>query len=253
MSSLPTAKSQTKLGPYELNTIVTGDARECLAELPDKSIHAVITDPPYFTPAVHYQSRVNFGRKWADMSIMTHWWAMFCKEIGRVLMPNGYCLTFCKGDSMAAFYPPMFEEWDTLQVLVWDKDRIGLGALWRHQHELILAARNKSAYLPNDGKMRGDILKQQQGLTRDREHPVEKPEALLMELIKATTPENGIVLDPFAGSGSTLCAAHITNRRWLGFELSSEYAEAARRRTKNADLPLFVDVPQQLEFEEVAQ
>ena len=51
-----------------------------------------------------------------------------------------------------------------------------------------------------------------------------------MKAIKILTYRNDIVLDPFTGSGTSLCAAEITDRQWLGIELSESYCEVARKR-----------------------
>jgi DNA modification methylase len=54
-----------------------------------------------------------------------------------------------------------------------------------------------------------------------------------MKAIKILTYKNDIVLDPFAGSGTSLCAAEISGRRWIGIELSSDYTEIARKRVQS--------------------
>jgi len=61
-------------------------------------------------------------------------------------------------------------------------------------------------------------------------HPTQKPLRLMEALIELVTSEGQIVLDPFAGSGTTLLAAKNVNRRFLGFELSHEFAETAHTR-----------------------
>lgn len=61
-------------------------------------------------------------------------------------------------------------------------------------------------------------------------HPAQKPVRLLQALIELTTQEGQIVLDPFCGSGSTLVAAQQTGRKYLGFEISKEYAQIAESR-----------------------
>jgi site-specific DNA-methyltransferase (adenine-specific) len=213
-----------------LDTIIQGDCLDVLRSLPAASVDAVVTDPPFFCPATHYQSRVGWQRKWADMSVLEHWWGLICDDLRRVTKPTGHVLTFCNADSYPAFYPAMYNRWGKLVCLVWDKERPGLGRIWRHQHELIIAARNPDAWEPNDGQMRADVLRCKATLSRDREHPVEKPVLMLAELVAAVCPVGGVVLDPFVGSGSTCLAARTIGRRYIGVEREPEYAAIAERR-----------------------
>ena len=66
-------------------------------------------------------------------------------------------------------------------------------------------------------------------------HPTQKPVKLMQSLIELTTQPGQTVLDPFAGSGSTLLAAKNTNRHYIGIEMSEEYVQTCRRRLQ-ADL-----------------
>ena len=58
-----------------------------------------------------------------------------------------------------------------------------------------------------------------------------------MSLIRAFSKPGSVILDPFCGSGSTLVAAAILGRRFMGVEFSSEYCETARRRTERVRPP----------------
>lgn len=66
-------------------------------------------------------------------------------------------------------------------------------------------------------------------------HPTQKPVALMRWLVRLVTPPNGIVLDPFTGSGSTGVAARLEGFRFAGVELSPEYVEIARSRVAHAE------------------
>jgi site-specific DNA-methyltransferase (adenine-specific) len=67
-------------------------------------------------------------------------------------------------------------------------------------------------------------------------HPTQKPVGIVRPLIEYSCPPGGVVLDPFAGSGSTLVAAREVGRRAIGIELSERYCEAAARRLAQGDL-----------------
>lgn len=70
-------------------------------------------------------------------------------------------------------------------------------------------------------------------------HPTAKPLALCEYLIRLSTVEGAVVLDPFLGSGTTALAAHNLKRRFIGIEINPEYAAIAQRRLKNASPALF--------------
>jgi DNA modification methylase len=65
-------------------------------------------------------------------------------------------------------------------------------------------------------------------------HGCQMPEPLLGRIIRACSDPGDVVLDPFGGSGTTLVVAKKLHRRFLGFELSPEYAAAIRRRLDDA-------------------
>lgn len=69
-------------------------------------------------------------------------------------------------------------------------------------------------------------------------HPTEKPHGILDPLIRYACPEGGVVVDPFAGSGSTLDAARQSGRRAIGIEAHEPYAEAAALRLSAMTLPV---------------
>lgn len=60
-------------------------------------------------------------------------------------------------------------------------------------------------------------------------HPTEKPVSVLLPLIETYSPPSGMVLDPFVGSGSTLAAAKMLGRSYLGIELDAKYHAIAAR------------------------
>ena len=116
--------------------------------------------------------------------------------------------------------------------------RIGLGKIFRHQYEMILWASNQNAYIHNDGKVHSNILVHSPTFSKDRLHPVEKPQSLFEEILDIISCENQTVLDCFCGSGTTLAACENMKRRWIGIEMSREYCDIARKRIEKEAMQL---------------
>ena len=214
----------------EINRIYQGDCLEIIRSWPDNFIDAVITDPPWFTPTTHCQSRISWQRNYGDLSPLKVWWEVISKEIKRILKPTGHYITFCNGDSLAAFYPGIYSVFPKIDTLVWDKIRPGLGSIWRGQHELIIAARMEDSKRKDDGILRADVLRYEATPSAEREHPVEKPIKMLKALIDAVTLDGELVFDPYCGSGTTLVAAQDLERNWIGIDIDLKYVKSAEKR-----------------------
>ena len=109
-------------------------------------------------------------------------------------------------------------------MLVWDKQQMGMGFPWRNQHELIAFCKSSPARIM-DGK-RGNVL--QCPRTRNEHHETEKPVTLISQLIQNSEP--GSVFDPFMGGGSTLLAAEQLDRTCYGMEISPAYCDVIVKR-----------------------
>jgi site-specific DNA-methyltransferase (adenine-specific) len=212
--------------------LLHGDCLEMLDKLiaDGVMVDAIITDPPFFMPATHYQSRVDWSKSWADTTILASWWKQIVGKAIKVLKPEGHFMAFCNGESYPVFYPAMFPLFDKLKCLVWDKGHVGLGRIWRNQHELIIAGRNKGHLYKQDGKLRADVFTFKATPSKQRNHPVEKPVDMLKWLIDSVTEEGGTVLDLFMGGGSTGEAAIKSGRNFIGIELDENYYQIATKR-----------------------
>lgn len=220
-------------------TVYHGNCLEITPNLPSR-VDCIITDPPFFMPATHYQSRVKWQRAWADTSILATFWGQVLEKSLPRLKETGHFVTFCNGESYPVFYPEMFKRFDALACLVWDKLHFGLGRCWRHQHELMIAGRWSTSVFYEDGSARSDIFRCKATKSQERMHPVEKPVALLCELMKPITQPGDVILDMFMGSGSTLRAAQVIGRRAIGIEADEDYCKIAVERLRQ---PMFWSLP----------
>lgn len=218
-----------------LNKIICADCLDVMREMPDKCVDLVLTDPPYSTPVA-----VSFGREvcrsLSDLSIQASYVKMLSEQWRRICKPRARMLVFCDD----IYYPVLFTvfyEWPFRQMVVWDKGRIGLGAGFRRQHELIIhACQETGTELNLWGKVTShpSVLRFSPVSSQERMHGAQKPIDLLKYLIMATTSEGNTVLDPFLGSGSTAIACAETNRQFIGIELNPDYCKLAESRIARA-------------------
>lgn len=220
----------------EPGNIYCGDCIEVMKDIPDKSIDAVITDPPYGIGMDNSNKRVKPSR------------------------PNSY-----------THYPDF-----RYPEATWDKDRVKkiyFDEIFRiSKHQMIFGANYYCEYMPPGygwvfwDKLNGDgncfsdgefifankgvqsrrySISQFDGLNggKDRVHPTQKPIKLLIEIIIDFTDPNALILDPFLGSGTTAVAAIRTGRRFIGIEISQEYVNLANKRVQAEMNQLKLDLP----------
>jgi site-specific DNA-methyltransferase (adenine-specific) len=111
---------------------------------------------------------------------------------------------------------------------------MGLG--FRPQHELVIhLAKARPRFYACDGS---NVLGSKRVPPAQKEHPTAKPVGLMAELVRVVAPPGGVVLDPFAGSGSTGVACVETGRRFIGIEKDAAYFRTAKRRIAAAERSL---------------
>ncbi len=131
-------------------------------------------------------------------------------------------------------------------LCVWAKTNGGMGSLYRSQHELVFVFKSGSAPHINNiqlgvyGRNRTNVWSYPGVNTLNagrldelRMHPTVKPVALVADAIRDCSTRNGVVLDCFAGSGTTVIAAEKTGRRAYAMELDPKYVETAIRRWRD--------------------
>ncbi|MCC6949788.1 MAG: ParB N-terminal domain-containing protein [Bradyrhizobiaceae bacterium] len=130
-----------------------------------------------------------------------------------------------------------------LNLCIWAKTNGGMGSLYRSQHELVFVFRvgdvphRNNVELGRHGRNRTNVWSyagvntfRADRLKELAAHPTVKPVALVADAIRDVTRRGEIVLDPFAGSGTTLIAAEKTGRCGRGIEFDPAYVDVAVRR-----------------------
>lgn len=124
-------------------------------------------------------------------------------------------------------------------VLIWEKgDHVGMGDLsfpWKPNTEEIYVIGSGFHGHRGSSVLRVNAAVTWNSTPDGRKHPHAKPTALMRELI-AKCP-TGRIVDPFAGSGSTLEAARLTGRKAIGIEIEEKYCEIAANRLRQGVLP----------------
>lgn len=251
-----------------LNKVICGDALETLKVLPSDSIHLVVTSPPYNLekPYTNHSDGLAYDA-------YLQWTGEVWRECTRVLVSGGrLCINIGENKRQNITYPTysaFIQQCIDLKLLyrgtiIWNKNSAAKHCAWGSwnscsnphlvpRHEYIIVFSKNTHHLPGrvadcdlskDGKEFMEMTRSVWNFgTESRTkigHPAPFPVELPKRLIKFYSYVGNIVLDPFAGSGTTGVAAKKLNRSFVLIDNSSEYCELARNRIEQeACSPLF--------------
>ena len=210
-----------------LNRMIHGDCIEVMRTMPDASVDLIITDPPYL---VNYRSRD--GRTIAGDGNGS-WLRPAFVEMHRVLRPHSFCISFYGWNKvdrfMAAWRAIGFTPVGHFTCPKAYSSSVGF-TQGRHESAFLLAKGRpaKPSQPPRD------VLPWH--YTGNGLHPTQKPVSALKPLIEAYSAAGAIILDPFAGSGTTAVAASQAGRGYIAIEKDMAYYQKAQERLARTPL-----------------
>jgi site-specific DNA-methyltransferase (adenine-specific) len=220
-------------------TVYHGDALDVLPTFETESVDLVVTDPPY---GVEWQSNMRaetFEQLANDGPEDREGIRRAIGECVRLVGQHRHLYVFGPADVLEGHKVSEVAE------LVWSKGRPGMGDLaapWAPAHERISFAVSKYRHAGQTGNpalpvrlRKGSVLEATPPTGRTVRHPSEKPVDLLRELIESSSRQGEMVLDPFAGVGSTGVAALLLGRHTIAVELNIDYAHIAASRFAEAE------------------
>lgn len=260
---------QVPLSPGQMrDRIFCGNMEELLPLLPDRFADLIFLDPPYNI------NKVYNGQQWKEQSDDKYeaWMETWIGNLLEKLSPTGSVYLCGDWKNTAVLQRVLSRHLTILNRITWQREK-GRGASknWKNGMEDIWFAvadphhyyfdieavkvrrRVKAPYrtdgMPRDwqetedGKFRDtcpsnfwdDITVPFWSMTENTEHPTQKPEKLLAKLLLASCPKDGIVLDPFVGSGTTPVTAKKLGFHWVGVEREMHYCLLAEKRLQLAD------------------
>lgn len=231
-----------------------GDCLEVMRVIATGSVDAVVTDPSFqMTITANSVQRVGRDRLQAHDWEFSHDWL---PDAVRVLKPGGALYVFMNDEG----WSPLIADCKALGVkmnrrLVWMKSNPmpsrGKHKNYRGGTELIMYAvkGDRTAYFAE--RTQSDLLPLMLmpivGGHERTPHPTQKPVRMMERFITNSCPPDGVVLDPFMGSGTTGVACVNTGRNFIGIEKDAGYFQIATERIRKAQ-----DAPRQARLEELA-
>ena len=203
------------------NRILHGDCVEVMSRIPSASVDFVLTDPPYIC-----RYRARNGQTVANDDNAA-WLEPAFREMYRVLKDGSFCLSFYGWQKADLF----IQAWRAAGFrivghVVFCKRYDSSSRMLRCRHEQAYLLAKGAVSLPENPPL--DVV--DWVYTGNRLHPTQKPLPVLLPFINAFCKPEGLVLDPFCGSGSTLVAAAALDRDFIGIELDSRHHLTACRR-----------------------
>lgn len=226
---------------------------QVLPTIPDGSVDAVVTDPPYASggstyaaicrpPSLKY-TQTKGATVWPEFEgdqMGSHAFCRFSlhwmREAYRILRPGGYILVFTDWRQMSTV-TDLVEMAGFVRrgTIVWDKGggaRAPHKGYYRHQSEFVVWGTRGPCHPASHGGPWPGVYRETVRPS-DRHHMTGKPTQLMMDLIQVV-PAGSLIVDPFMGSGTSGVASVRMGRRFLGCELSEAYFGIARQRIEEA-------------------
>lgn len=212
--------------------LMQGDCLELMKEIPDGSVDMVLTDPPY---GMGFQS--NWSKSGPrhekiiqDENVDARW----VYECFRILKNGGGFVSFCDWKTSCEWRLHIENAHFTLKSqVIWNRLHHGMGDLrgaFAPMHDVVwYAAKGRRVFA--NGRPKSVIEAKRPSPSEDNGHPTCKPLNLMEELIRSIDDgSDGIILDPFMGSGTTGVAAKNLSRSFIGIELDETYFNIAKER-----------------------
>lgn len=217
-------------------TLYLGDCRDIVLKPELGTLYGILTDPPYSSGGFQETGKTtgSIGTRQGDTIALDNLSTRgYMRLIGAVMRR----LRFAEEVFVFTDWKMWTHTTDAIEeggfrvrnMLVWDKEQMGMGMPWRNQHELIAFGKRTGASLMS-GRY-GNVLKAKR--TGNLNHPTEKPVSLLTMLMDNSESECWI--DPFMGSGTTGVAAVQMGRSFIGCEIDPRHFDTACKRIEEAE------------------
>ena len=273
---LPKQCSQKKYAELPTDKIICGDATEVMRKFPSHSVDIIVTSPPYdavrdykgFSLDLHSAGKEifrvlkeggvavmviqdqtkNFGKSLTSFRTIIDWCDSFGFKLFETLIYRKYGAEgawWNKRFRVDHEYIPIFLKGERPQHF--DKEHLKIpskhggktmtGGGTRLTNGVRIATRSIKINLT---KCRGTIweyLTAGDGSRLKHQHPATFPNQLPYDFIRCFTPKNGIVLDPFVGSGTTIVAAKNLGYKYIGIDTAPDYCAIAEKRLKEECVP----------------
>jgi site-specific DNA-methyltransferase (adenine-specific) len=253
--------------------VAQGDCLAVLRDLPDACVDALITDPPYSSGGMYRGDRLKepsekyvktgaqvvrpeFAGDNRDQRSFGYWCSLWLGECQRVAKPGAPICVFADWRQLSVTTDVIQAGgWVLRGVAVWDKTEACRPALGRFASQAEFVVWGSNGPMPLDrgvpclpGVLRAAVRQD------DKHHITGKPTELMLEVVEICSP-NGLVLDPFCGSGTTGVAAVRRGLRFMGIEREATYVSIARDRLtaeeslsgllalRAGQVPLFAEAP----------